>query len=319
MVKYTPYHGLADFEPGDQNWDHSDLVEHVETTTPKSAPYAERPSSPPVGRRFWATDYRLLFRYDPDHQYADHDGWVMLGGTGVSANPRPGTTYLTNLDIAGSTTGISHTNLGDVATDDHHPRYADTEARNAVTGNVDAADLASPNATAADQAPLSDGTGGLSWVDIIQGLYDTGDTVILASYSSPGFTGTTTSTTYTEPSAWAERGILNWSPLHSLQAEGLVENFRIEWGAYRIHETVSGQTATFRMGTYGTSEAPYTDGRSEMSVTNTAGPNYRSTVQFSVTDITNYGVWTPVAEMKTDGGEARLDGAVFVQLKGDVA
>lgn len=162
MVNYTPYHGLANWGPGDQVWDHSDLVEHVEATTPKSAPYSERPSSPPTGRLFWATDYRLLFRYDPNHQYADPDGWVILGGTGISTNPRPGTTYLTNVDVdatasvtdlevTGTTTGISHTELGDVTADDHHTRYADTEAVSAVNAETSLdVDITGHAATAGD-------------------------------------------------------------------------------------------------------------------------------------------------------------------------
>lgn len=101
MVIITPYHELNDWEPGDTDWNHTDLVNHVEAHTPKLNPLADRPSSPPVGRLYYATDVRHLTRYDPDHPYADADGWVVIGGVGTSTDPLPGTTYLETLDVTG--------------------------------------------------------------------------------------------------------------------------------------------------------------------------------------------------------------------------
>lgn len=368
-MQRTNWRNLRTYSDGEEDWDHTDVVQDVDADLPVRGALADRPTSAPEGALYRAEDARLLYRYDPTNSRADTDGWVVVAGLGVDTQPVPGTLFLQDLSVAGTSTGldhrdlggvqsdqhharytneeaqdavggmagnalvyddatpalnvdeagISHDNIAGVSTSDHHTRYADTEARSAVTGNVDAADLTSANATAADQAPLSDGAGGLTWTYITQGLYDNGQPVILSEYSGPGLTVTTTNTTYTDPSAWADRGIIDWNQLHYLDTNGILTNWRARWGVYRAHETTSGQTATFRLASYGTAEVPYSDGRTEFSVTNTNGPLYRPTTQFSIGNLSNFGVWTPTVQLKTDGGEARSDGAVFLQLKADVA
>lgn len=134
MVQQTDYHGLDDYEDGvDESWDHSDLVQHVDRTTAKINPLADRPTSPPPERLYYATDVRTLFLYDPDHPLADADGWVAIGGTGTDTDPVPGTTYLEVLDVSGDVAvgglvdGVDvSAHAADAAA--HHAKYTDAEA-----------------------------------------------------------------------------------------------------------------------------------------------------------------------------------------------
>jgi hypothetical protein len=53
-----------------------------------------------------------------------------------------------------------HSQLSGVGSSDHHTKYTDTEARNAVTGNVNVEDLTTTGSS--DTVPVSDGAGNLS-------------------------------------------------------------------------------------------------------------------------------------------------------------
>lgn len=45
MVEKTPQLNLDNYEPGDENWDHSDTVEALDETAVVHAPIAERPAA----------------------------------------------------------------------------------------------------------------------------------------------------------------------------------------------------------------------------------------------------------------------------------
>lgn len=75
---------------------------------------------------------------DTDHgQTADHDYYTDSDAV----------TAINNDSDHSSTASHSHTDLTDVQTDQHHTKYTDSEARSAVTGNVDAADLTGASAS----------------------------------------------------------------------------------------------------------------------------------------------------------------------------
>jgi len=61
MVDNTPRLGLNDYEPGDQNWDHSDLVNAVDERAVERGPVADRPSTGDYDDElYYATDQNIL-------------------------------------------------------------------------------------------------------------------------------------------------------------------------------------------------------------------------------------------------------------------
>lgn len=97
MVDQTPYHELNKYEQGEPDWSHGDTVDRVDEELPKTGTLSGRPADPPEGSYYRAEDVRIAFRYDPTHNLADGDGWVAVAGLGTSANPVPGTAYLSNI------------------------------------------------------------------------------------------------------------------------------------------------------------------------------------------------------------------------------
>jgi len=63
----------------------------------------------------------------------------------------------------GASTSVNHSGLSNISSDDHHSRYTNAEARNAVEGNSDAADLLGSSGSAG-QVLTSDGSNA-SWED----------------------------------------------------------------------------------------------------------------------------------------------------------
>lgn len=80
-----------------------------------------------------------------------------------------------------------HANLTNVQSDQHHGRYSDSEAQNAVTGNVDAADLVGDSGTNG-QLLQTDGTQ-VSWVSTTAiTADDTANVSIISKSGTPTFT-----------------------------------------------------------------------------------------------------------------------------------
>lgn len=101
MASQTPFHNLGKFEQNEDNWSHNDTVDAVEDELPKSGPLADRPVDPPVGRRYYSTDVRVLEQYDPDHAYSDASGWFPIAGLGTLSDPVPATAHFSDITLGG--------------------------------------------------------------------------------------------------------------------------------------------------------------------------------------------------------------------------
>ncbi|NHN58559.1 MULTISPECIES: hypothetical protein [Halorussus] len=85
MVQKTPRLNLYDYEQGDTNWDHSDLVNAVDEQAIERGPIANRPSSGDYDDElYYATNQRIMWRWD-----SSASGWIVAGGTGTTSKPLP--------------------------------------------------------------------------------------------------------------------------------------------------------------------------------------------------------------------------------------
>lgn len=85
MVNQTPRLGLDDYDPGDTDWDHSDLVQLVEEMAIDRGPVADRPAAGEYDDElFYATDQKVLWGWD-----AGSSDWTIRGGTGSESQPLP--------------------------------------------------------------------------------------------------------------------------------------------------------------------------------------------------------------------------------------
>lgn len=96
MVKQTPRLGLDDYAPGDENWDHSDLVNEVDEKAVQRGPIADRPTSGDYDDElYYATDQGLFWRWD-----SNISDWV-TDSVGTSSQPVPGTSHFNAANING--------------------------------------------------------------------------------------------------------------------------------------------------------------------------------------------------------------------------
>lgn len=118
-----------------------------------------------TSQSFTTADAVEAINQDPDHgQTADHDYYT--DAEAVDA--------VNNDPNHSANAAHSHADLTDVQADQHHARYTDSEARSAVVGNVDAADLTGESASA-DQVLQYDGSD-VIWSDQ-SGQYTDADAV----------------------------------------------------------------------------------------------------------------------------------------------
>lgn len=93
MPTPTPRLGLDDYDPGETDWDHSDLVQFVEEHAVERDTFANRPASGEYdGEPFLAEDRRILYRWD-----AASTSWEPVTGMGTADNPLPGTVHRESL------------------------------------------------------------------------------------------------------------------------------------------------------------------------------------------------------------------------------
>jgi len=103
--------GLDTFDPGEDNWSHTDTVESLDELAVVTDTIANRPSSGTYdGELFLATDQRILYQWD-----ATNTEWDAVSGLGVNGTPIPGTSYFTNLDLSLLT--LDSAELTDTTTD----------------------------------------------------------------------------------------------------------------------------------------------------------------------------------------------------------
>ena len=107
-------------------------------------------------------------------KYTDESAQDAVGtilGSSFTYNDANNTIVLTSDTITvagnsvslGASTSINHNDLSNISSDDHHSKYTNAEARNAVEGNSDAADLLGSSGSAG-QVLTSDGSNA-SWED----------------------------------------------------------------------------------------------------------------------------------------------------------
>lgn len=127
MVEKTPRLNLDDYEPGDNDWDHSDTVNAVDEHAIVRGPIADRPATGEYDDELYhATDQNITWRWD-----ADAADWVAAGGTGSESQPIPGTTHLEGLST-------DETVTDSVASDNAiHPDFTQDFGRTAPLGRTE--------------------------------------------------------------------------------------------------------------------------------------------------------------------------------------
>lgn len=276
---------------------------------------ANRPAAGTADRVYVETDNGRIL-------YDDGTNWLMMGAT-------------------------LHDQLGNVTSGDHHTRYADSEARGAIeAGDVQGVQLAnsehgdydtdgflywdlsagayikssnasgsqtggsllwsSENFTAGNY--LSASYGGedeptLDVLDSVNPVWQNGDEVVLESMISPGFDTSTSSTSFVDLTTMPERGVLDWGKYHVLQPH--VQQFDVWYGQYRVDAPL-----TLRVSYFGNGES----GASKTDATYSSDA-YRVNTRWTISDITNYGVWTPNFRAKSeDGSTVRVRGGGTLYL-----
>lgn len=240
-----------------------------------------------------------------------------------------------------------HADLTNVGASQHHTRYADSEARGAVeAGNLDKIpfvnheqgdydtdgvlywDLSAGLYMKSSNAPSPQTGGSLLWssenfsagshlsasysgedkptldvLDSVNPVYQNGDEVILESMISPGFDTSTSSTSFVDLTTMPERGVLDWSKYQVLKP--YVQQFDVWYGQYRVDAPL-----TLRVSYFGNGES----GASKTDATYTSNA-YRVSTRWTISDINNYGVWTPNFRAKSeDGSTVRVRGGGTLYL-----
>lgn len=177
-------------------------------------------------------------------------------------------------------------------------------------GNISASDLGFDTAT---QTELDNhaGTAGAhhtrySDSEALQAAaaaWQPGDEVILETTISPGFDTSTSSTSFVDLTTMPERGTMDWSKYHAIQDN--VQQFDVMYGQYRVDAPL-----TLRVSYFGNGES----GASKTDATYSSNA-YRVTNRWTISDITNYGVWTPNFRAKSeDGSTIRVRGGGTLML-----
>lgn len=94
MVEKTPRLNLDRYEPGDSEWNHSDLVDAVDELVEDRGTFSDRPDTGEYdGEKYHAKDRRIVYEWDESA-----NSWQAIMGVGLEDKPLPGTVYRESVD-----------------------------------------------------------------------------------------------------------------------------------------------------------------------------------------------------------------------------